>query len=262
MIYGYLEQLQAKGRYTFSTEEAARATGLSLIALRAALRRLKQKSWLVSVYRGFWVIVPPEYRTLGCLPAEQFVPHLMQWLGLRYYTALMSAAAFHGATHFAPQMFQVMVSKPLRSIACGRVRVDFAMRKNIEKIPTETRNTPRGYLAISTVEATAFDIVGYPNHLGGLDHSVTLLSELAGKLDGAKLAELARVNPASWSQRLGYLLDKVTSDMKLTDPLAAFVRANTEELALLVPDHKSPLRVIERSKRWRLDINAVVEVEP
>ena len=33
-------------------------------------------------FRGFCVIVPPEYRRLGCLPPEQFVLQLMEHHGL------------------------------------------------------------------------------------------------------------------------------------------------------------------------------------
>ncbi|RLA20598.1 MAG: hypothetical protein DRQ56_02820 [Gammaproteobacteria bacterium] len=37
-----------------------------------ALNRLILKGELASPQRGFYVIVPPEYQQLGCLPAEQF----------------------------------------------------------------------------------------------------------------------------------------------------------------------------------------------
>jgi len=43
-------------------------------------------------YRGFYVIVSPEYRSLGCRPAEQFIPDLMEYLGEVYYAGLLSAA--------------------------------------------------------------------------------------------------------------------------------------------------------------------------
>jgi hypothetical protein len=45
--------------------------------VRAQLRRLKEQGLIAEPVRGFLVIVPPEYRHLGCLPAEQFVPQLM-----------------------------------------------------------------------------------------------------------------------------------------------------------------------------------------
>ena len=119
-------------------------------------------------HRGFWVVVPPEYRALGCLPAEQFVPQLMEHLGLDYYAALLSAARFHGAAHQQPRVFQVMVGRSRPEVACGEVRVGFVSRRNLDELPAVSINTPRRPIRVSSPEATAFDLVGYPQHCGGL----------------------------------------------------------------------------------------------
>ena len=116
----YIVDLASRGRHHFTTEEAAVALGGSVPTTRAALRRLKAKGEIADPFRGFHVIVPPEYRRLGCLPAEQFVPQLMRHLDAAYYVALLSAAELHGAAHQRPQAFQVMVKTNRRAIACGR----------------------------------------------------------------------------------------------------------------------------------------------
>src|SRR5204862_425249 len=95
--------------------------GTSLAAVQAALRRLKRRGEIADPYRGFHVIVPPEYRRLGCLPAEQFVPQLMRVLGETYYVALLSAAELHGAAHQRPQAFQGR-GAPDRSLEAHRQR--------------------------------------------------------------------------------------------------------------------------------------------
>jgi len=46
------------------------------------LSRLAAKGAIASPAREFYLIVPPEYRGLGCLPAEQFVPALMEFHAL------------------------------------------------------------------------------------------------------------------------------------------------------------------------------------
>lgn len=102
--------------------EAARSLGVSLVAARAALRRLARKAAIAPPARGFHVIIPPEYRRLGCLPPEQFIPQLMAARGLVYYVSLLSAAKLHGAAHHRPQQFQVMVERPRPPIICGQVR--------------------------------------------------------------------------------------------------------------------------------------------
>ena len=245
--------LASRGRYHFTTREAERALGTSTVATRASLRRLKQKRSLASPCRGFHVIVPPEYRRLGCLPAEQFVPELMAHLGLAYYVALLSAAQVHGAAHQQPQVFQVMVKKNRAPIACGEVRVKFVARRNADLIPVIERNTPRGSMRVSTPEGTAFDLVGYPQHAGGLDHAATVLAELAELLDGEAIARVAPFSPVPWAQRLGYLLEQVGGSDR-TDPLADYVRAAARETTLLDP--KRGPRHGERVSRWKLAVNA------
>lgn len=69
----FIADLAARGQYTFTMGNAVKALGGAVPAVRAALRRLKAKGELADPHLGFHVIVPPEYRRLGCLPAEQFV---------------------------------------------------------------------------------------------------------------------------------------------------------------------------------------------
>src|SRR5437867_3152488 len=99
----YLEQLTAAGRYSFTSREAEATLGVSAKAAILALNRLAKQALLASPAKSFYVIVPPEYRSLGCLPAEQFIPDLMKWLKLPYYVSLLSAAEYHGAAHQRPQ---------------------------------------------------------------------------------------------------------------------------------------------------------------
>ena len=250
-----IDQLASRGRYHFTTREAVCTLGTSTVATRAALRRLKRKGRLASPHRGFHVIVPPEYRRLGCLPAGQFVPQLMDHLGLPYYVALLSAAQVHGASHQQPQVFQVMVPKNRAAIRCGDVGVEFVMRRNADRIPVSDHNTPRGVMLVSTPEATAFDLVGYPDRAGGLDHVATVLIELAEVLDGGALECVARLSPVPWAQRLGYLLDQVGASDD-AEPLARYVRGAARETTPLDP-RSGPGRGA-RHPRWKLAVNTVV----
>lgn len=252
-----VDRLAGSGRYHFTTADAVKALGVSPAAARAALRRLAAKGGIASPLRGFHVIVPPEYRRLGCLPAEQFVPQLMGHLGLAYYAGLLTAAQFQGAAHQRPQAFQVMVRKNRASVECGEVRVEFFARKAIARVRVVEVNTPRGVLRISSPEATALDLVGYQGQAGGVDTVATVLAELVERLDAEKLAAAARTAPTPWAQRLGYLLDQAGAADK-TGGLAKWVRGHATECAQLIPGRR---RVGERSKRWRLVVNAKVEIE-
>lgn len=254
----YIVELAARGRYHFGTDEVVAALGSSVPAARAALRRLKARGQIADPHRGFYVIVPPEYRRVGCLPAEQFIPQLMTHLGERYYVALLTAAELHGAAHHRPQAFQVMVKTNRRPIECGEVRVQFIARKDLERTPTVERNTPRGTLRVASPEATALELVGYADQCGGLDNVASVLTELVETLDSKKLLQAARRCPIAWAQRLGYLLD-LTHNENVADVLAPLVGDVAHAFAPLVRARTKTGAV--RVEKWKLAVNASVEPE-
>jgi predicted transcriptional regulator of viral defense system len=254
----YLDELASKGRNHFSSVEAHAALKGSEDSVMHALSRLIQQGMLASPSRGFYMIIPPEYRSLGSLPPDQFIPALMDHLGLAYYAGLLSAAQYYGAAHHRPQEFQVFVARNRKPIRCGAARVAFIARKNIDEVSVQSFNTSAGTIRVSTPEATALDLVGYYARAGGMDQVATVLSELGEKLDAEKLAEAAKIAPVPWAQRLGYLLEQVEHE-SLTGPLQAYVSEAARDYTPLQPpgaDSSAP-----RSKRWKLIINADVEAE-
>ena len=164
----YIRELAASGRHFFTTEDAVDAIGGKPDAVRAQLRRLGEQGHLAQPVRSFRVIVPPEYLRLGCLPAEQFIDPLMEFLGEPYYVGLLSAAERHGAAHHRPQITQVVVRKNRAPVSCGVVRVVFIARADLGQMPVSRLNTPRGAVSYSTPEVTGLELVGYPGHAGGL----------------------------------------------------------------------------------------------
>ena len=254
----YVIQLAASGRYYFTSDDAQKALGVSPAAAKVALNRLTKQGQIASPARGFYVIVPPEYRSLGSLPADQFLPGLMERLGLTYYAGLLSAAQYHGAAHHRPQEFQVMLARPRRPIANGAVRVVFIVRKNISAIPVQRFNTPRGTVLVSTPEATAIDLVGYLDHIGGLDQAATVIAELAEKLDAEKLVAAAKTAPLPWAQRLGYLLIKADA-IDRAEQLKAYVQQRARQTSVLLPS--APHTGALRDDDWKLIVNADVEPE-
>ena len=254
----YIANLAAAGRYHFTLEEMGKVLGISRNAAALALNRLSKQALVASPARGFYTIVPPEYKRLGSLPADQFVPALMQWRHTEYYAGLLTAAQYHGAAHHRPQVFQVMLDKNERPIRCGAVRVSFVARKRLREVPVDAFNTPRGTVRVSTPEATAVDLAGYPRHAGGLDQVATVLSELAEKIESQRLVVAARTAPMPWSQRLGYLLELVGA-MDQASGLKNYVRDNARDWTPLVPGRTR--KRAKPSEAWRLYVNAEVERE-
>ncbi|MCA9642276.1 MAG: type IV toxin-antitoxin system AbiEi family antitoxin [Myxococcales bacterium] len=253
----YIDSLAASGRHHFTTSDAIEAIGGSDDAARAQLRRLKKHGRIASPMRSFHVVVPPEYRRLGCLPAEHFIDQLMQYLGEPYYVALLSAAERHGAAHQRPQSLQVMVPKNRPPVGCGQVRVLFIARGDLEQMPVSTFNTPHGYIKYATPEMTALELVGYPQHAGGLHNVATVLAELGEEMDGEALVEAAALCPVGWSQRLGYLLELVDAP-ELAAALAPLV---TREANSYIPLRRAEeVAGASRDSKWKVIVN--VEVEP
>jgi len=254
----HIAKLAAQGRYHFSTQEIAQIMGASLTAVRASLRRLKQKGLIATPYRGFHVIVAPEYQGIGCLPADQFIGQLMEHLGLSYYVALLSAARYHGAAHQQPQLFQVMAQKNRPSLNCGGVRVAFVARRNIREIPTVSFNSPRGPVLVSNPVATAFDLIGYSAHAGGLDNVATVLAELSESINPQEMESTAALSPIPWAQRLGFLFSLV-GENEHADALSEKLARTPHETVLL--DTSGSRSGAIRDARWKLLVNTEVEPE-
>ncbi|GAB5451617.1 MAG: hypothetical protein Hals2KO_19450 [Halioglobus sp.] len=256
-IKDLIETLASKGRYSFTSEEAQDGLRVSPDASKLALNRLTKQGLIATPARGFYVIIPPEYRSLGCLPAEQFIPDLMKVKGLDYYAGLLSAAQYYGAAHQRPQEFQVFVQKNRRPIHCGKVRVKFIARKNIDDVPVRKFNTSRGELRVSTPEGTAIDLAGYPEHVGGLDQVATVLSELSGEIDASALVKAAATAPITWVQRLGYILELVEAE-NVAAGLKEYVDQHAREYTMLIPGRKDEGG--QRLQDWKLIVNA--ELDP
>ena len=251
-------ELAARGQYHFTSSEFRSALGVSAAAANQSLWRLKKRGEIASPSRGFYVVVPPEYRALGCLPADQFIPALMAHRRIPYYAGLLSAAQYHGAAHHRPQVFQVMVERSRPPTRCGAVQVDFISRAKLATVPLCTFNNPRGTIFASTVEATAIDLVGYMGRAGGIDLVAGMLSELSDQIDPALLVQAADCASVRWAQRAGYLLEFVGAGDKCAS-LRNHVRARTRNYTRLVPSTTAIGAV--RSRDWRLLVNVPIELE-
>ena len=255
---GYITDLAARGLYHFTSSEFRSALGITAVAARQALSRLAAKTEIASPARGFYVIVPPEYRRLGCLPADQFIPTLMELRSTSYYVGLLSAAQYHGAAHHRPQEFQVVVTRNRPAIICGSVKVAFVARRNIAAVPVERFNNARGEVTVSTVEATAIDLVGYMRRAGGLDRVAGVLSELGEDMDPERLVEASKSASVLWAQRLGYLLEHVGAGARAA-ALKEHVQQHARNFTKLLPD--ADAADAPQSKDWRLQVNARIETD-
>ena len=254
----FVENLLGQGRFTFTREEADRKLRRSRAATYMALHRLVKAGGLVMPRSGFYVIVDPQHRAAGTLPPEWFVHDLMKNMNRPYYVGLLSAAQLHGAAHHRPQEFQVMVpQRTVRPIRAGNVQIRFYGKGPFDRAQTQEVKTPTGLMKVATPETTAWDLVRYFKAAGGLENVVTILSELAERLEAKRLREaVKRHGEVVVAQRLGYLLDRV-GQRSLTRGLADWI-ADAPPRPL---DPGAPAGDASESRKWRLLVNVQLEPE-
>lgn len=256
-IAEYITDLQARGRYTFSYSTLKSGTGKSEKAVERALARLRQQGKVASPRKSFYVIVPPEYRVSGCLPATWFIDDMMGFLGEDYYVGLLSAAEIYGAAHHRPQELQIVTKKSYRSIVCGRSRVRFFLKRALSTTPTIKRKTRTGYMQVSTPEATALDLIRYSFSLGGLSSAAVVISELAEILKPRELVKTAKAFELPVVQRLGFVLDKLNKP-DLSKPLSKWLHTQNPRLILLRNNAQNNSAIVD--ERWFVKVNEELEL--
>lgn len=248
------ERLLSEGRFWLTTAEAVDLLGRDRKTLYPRLAELERAGKLFSPAQGFYVVVPPEYREWGVVPADWLIDPLMHHLGRDYYVSFLSAAARHGAAHQAPQSFQVVVDRSLRDRNIGRLRLRFVASRNLGEMARERMASHTSTFVIATRETTAVDLAWRPSAGGGIDNVATVLREL-GNLDTEQIARLTAVRGRATARRLGWLVQRFREDL---DPYWLRQAARPEEGApsLLVPGNRSHGKV---DREWGLRLNGSVE---
>lgn len=250
------DALIARGRYSVSLQEIRELTGLSDAAIASGLQRLRRQRRVFSPTRGLYGLIPPEFRSWGVTPADWFVDDLMRHLGRRYYVALLSAAAHYGASHQAPQVFQVMTDGRVLDRAIGRVRLRFYVNEHTAVTPTEIVTVHTGAMLVSSREATVIDLVREPRASGGISNVATILAEI-GELDGSLLATLAARHSRTLARRTGWMVEHFGSCEDLS-PLRLAARLDLGAPSLL---SVSGPRRGRADRAWGIRENISVEPE-
>ena len=260
-IANYIDDLQAKGRYTFSTRDIENEFSIDYKAFRFALIRLAQKNRIIRAYQKFYVIVPAEYRNQGVLPPSLFIDDLMKHLGRPYYVGLLSAAALHGSGHQQPQQFQVMTTKPTsRPISIKNVKINFYFMDSIPDSGVMQTKTDTGYISLSNPALTAIDLIQYERRVGGLDRIFTVLDELSEKFQKDQFIQILKETfPVSVLQRLGYLLDRLLNQPDFADIIYQHIMAR--RIYRIALDPGSEKTGYSADSKWKVIVNQHLELE-
>jgi predicted transcriptional regulator of viral defense system len=252
-IANFVNELPAHGRYTFNRVEIEQQFPVSDAAIKLYLLRLQKKGRIFCPRRGFYVVVPEEYKLTGAPPPAWFIDALMKDWQSDYYVGLLSAAEMHGAAHQRPQEFQVMCDRAHRTIDIARYRIRFFKKWNIRDVPVSNHKTPTGIMKVSTPEATALDLVRYYQDAGYYGNVLTVLSELANSMTARGLVAAAQAGvELSVIQRLGYFLELVEKN-KLADALHKWLSTKSPRVTSLRTDLNTEKGPVNR--RWLLQVN-------
>ena len=264
-----LDNLLARGRAYFSRDEALETFGLSAEAFLAAARRLVKKQRLATPRRGFYLILRPEDRVAGAPAPVCWIGPLMRNLDLDYRVSLLQAAAFHGASHQAAMVFQVVVPRQLRSFTIGRHRLQFIYQSpetfaqvNLPDLLVQMKSDA-GYACVAGVELTLLDCARYFHKAAGINGVAQIANDLGARASPRKLKEAAKNFENSAVRRLGYLLD-YTGHLRQAEALESFAR-KAKSMKLLNPSVKPLTESVEnlesRNPKWMLAINESVEID-
>jgi hypothetical protein len=250
----FMDVRLASGSVAFPLSDLVQETGLSVIAARNQLLRLRGRIVRVSPRQQFFLIVGPEHRQMGAPPPAWWLDDYFGWLGHPYYLALQSAAETYGSSPQALQVTQVMTDVPRREIEVGRIRVRFFVKRGVAKTPTQPLANAFAPIRVSTPTATAFDLIRYAQRLGGIERAVETLTPLLPLIRVPDLRKLLEVeDETATAQRFGYVLEAAGMTR-----LAEIVHGWLPSRLALVPliASKSDRTTGSMVERWRILNNA------
>ena len=265
----YIEECLVRGRAYFSREEALTALGSSSVALTAAMTRLIKKRRLANPRHGFYLILRPEDQIAGAPDPARWIDPLAKYLGLDYRVSLLRAATFHGYSHQAAMVFQVIVPRQMRDFEIGRHRLEFIYQSpgtfsqvNLQSC-LDALKSDAGFAKVAGVELTLLDCARYFHKAAGINGVAQIAKDIGAKAEPRTLAKIAAAYENSSVRRLGYLLD-LAGHGRQANALKPFVRQAKTAVPLdpsvkpLIVSHAEPH---EKDAKWKLVINEPVEID-
>lgn len=263
-LEGWVEEQLSLGRYGFSLNSLRESFDKhSETAIKFALKRLTDKGKIISIYKGYYLIIPPQYSGKGILPPALFVDPFMKFLERPYYAALLNAAAYHGASHQQPQEYFVMTTFPvLRPTEKRGLKLNYVSVKIIPKQLLEQKKTESGYLNVSNPALTATDLVQFEKRIGGLNRAATVLNELTEGLNPADFnTTLLEHVPVTALQRLGYLLEFCCFNTELADALFIAMEKKSLKFYRIPLKASGSVKGFSSANRWSVIENTKIEID-
>lgn len=255
----YINECLSYEIYAFSFDEVQSKSDKSETAVIRELSRLVEKGELVSLRKGFYLIIPPRYSKSRQVPIQLYAEKLFDYLHRNYYMAFYSAAKFHGASHQQIQRDYVMIEQPkLYDIIKETIHINFMTtvkwpEKNIIK-----KTSDAGFFKISSPALTAIDLIHHQTKLGGINRILAVLEELTEVITAEDITDLLSWYPyKSTLQRFGFLLEELGAHQNLIPPILERLKEEPYYPVLISP--RSKLKAGAVTNIWKVDVNVKLE---
>ncbi len=261
----WVEEQQSKGKLAFSSAELKNTfANDSETALKRALDRLSEKEKIVSIFKGYYVIVTPQYLSKGILPPALFIDGLMKFLERNYYVGLLNAAALHGAGHQQPQEYFVITEYPvLRPTNKRGIKINYISTKQLPpESLIEKKKTEAGYINVSNPILTAIDLVNYEKRIGGLNRATTVVNELLESIKQKDITrELVTYASVTTLQRLGFILEEILGKQDLAGKLFSLCKKSKVKFYTIPLKAAGEKNQEQLNDKWKIWINAEIETD-
>ncbi len=258
-VANYIKQLLSYEEYSFSLNELIENIHKSETSIKSELSRLIVKKEIISLRKGFYLIITPRYSSAQKLPLQLYCEKLFKYLNRNYYVALYSAAKFHGASHQQVQKDYLIIEKPkLKDISKSNLDIRFFTTSNWPDKNILLKKSDAGIYKISSPALTIVDLIHHQTKLGGINRMLATIEELSEKLTNSDLLDLLSWYPnQSVIQRLGFLIEELGMHKDYQELIFNSLMQNNFFPVLLSP--KSNEKAGAAKNKWKVDINVKLE---
>ena len=261
-VNDWIKEQEQRGMTTFSFQQLRRVfDDRSEKVLKSDINRLKLSKRIQNVYKGFYVIIPTQYKLKGIVPPTYYIDELMEYLDKPYYVGLLSAAAIYGAAHQRAMKTQVVTIGPRSRTSNRNTLLDWNYRQRIPNELIDCRNAEMGRINYSSAELTAVDIVQFASNIGGYQRASTVLAELVEVLDMNKMESVLPYTSTSVMQRLGYILEFILFEEEKAEQLYNILRERNGYFNSVLMNPEHPMLEKNESNRWRINMNIEIEID-
>jgi predicted transcriptional regulator of viral defense system len=265
-ISTWIENRLATGNYSFTLKDLKQdRNNKTDTSTKRALSRLVKQEKIISIHKGFYIIIPPTYKNKGILPPVMFIDNLMGFLDRPYYLSLLSAAAIFGAAHQQPQVNYICTTLPsVRTTKKKGVVIKYISKR---KFPNEyiiQKKTESGYINVSNPILTCIDLINYHKTIGGINRAATIINELSEEIDVKNInKQILNISAKADLQRLGYFWDHEIDQSRLADKLFSIIKDQTNKLrsCKLINSKKKKKNKDTISNRWKINVNTTIEID-